>query len=42
MLCVKATLQLHQRQIIDGDISEPKPASVVQEGPREGVGIQRV
>ena len=42
MLCVKATFQLHQRQIIDGDISEPQPAPVVQKGPWERVGIERV
>ena len=42
MLCVEATLQLHQCEIVDGDIPEPQLAPVVQEGPREGIGIERV
>ena len=42
MLCVKGTLQLHKSQTVDGDIPEPEPASVVEEGSWEGIGIERV
>ena len=42
MLCVKTTLHFHKRQVVDGDIPEPQLASVVQEGPRERIGIQWV
>lgn len=42
MLCVKATLQLHQCQVVYCDIPEPQPASIIQEGPGERVGVQRV
>ena len=42
MLCVKGTLQLHKGQAVDGDIPQPEPASVIEEGSREGIGVEGV
>ena len=42
MLCVKGPFQLHKGQAVDGDIPEPQPASVIEEGSWEGIGVERV
>lgn len=42
VLCVKAALELHYREVVDGDVPEPQLAFVVEEGPRKGVGVERM
>lgn len=42
MLCLKLALQLEEGLLFHCDLMQPQPGLVIQEGPWEGVGIERM